>query len=204
MSDLERFLNDLPEPTPVLLKAALAHVQFETIHPFLDGNGRVGRLLITLLLCHEKVLRAPMLYLSLYFKTHRRHYYELLNGVRSQGDWESWLDFFAEAVVVSATQGVDTAQQLAQLCERDRYRIGTLGRAAVTALQVHRLLLQQPLVSSNWLVEKTGRSAATINKALASLQQVDVLRELTSGRRNRLFCYHEYVEILNRGAELPG
>lgn len=203
MSALERFLNDVPEPTPVLLKAALAHVQFETIHPFLDGNGRVGRLLITLLLCQEKVLSTPMLYLSLYFKTHRRHYYELLNAVRSHGDWESWLEFFAEAVIASATQGVETAQQLAQLCDRDRDRISTLGRAAASALQVHRLLLQQPLVSSNWLVERSGRSAATINKALASLEQLGLLREVTSGRRNRLFCYHEYVDILNRGAELP-
>ncbi len=112
MGTLELFLHDQPEPTPVLLKAALAHVQFETIHPFLDGNGRLGRLLITLLLCEQKMLREPMLYLSLYFKTHRQYYYELLNHVRLTGDWESWLDFFAEAVIVTATQAVETAQQL--------------------------------------------------------------------------------------------
>ncbi len=107
MSKLELFLHDQPEPTPVLLKAALAHVQFETIHPFLDGNGRLGRLLIALLLCEQKVLREPMLYLSLYFKTHRQYYYELLNNVRMTGDWEAWLDFFAEAVIVTATQAVE-------------------------------------------------------------------------------------------------
>ncbi len=115
MSTLELFLHDQPEPTPVLLKAALAHVQFETIHPFLDGNGRLGRLLIALLLCEQKVLREPMLYLSLYFKTHRQYYYELLNNVRMTGDWEAWLDFFAEAVIVTATQAVETAQQLLDL-----------------------------------------------------------------------------------------
>ncbi len=133
MGKLELFLHGRPEPTPVLLKAALAHVQFETIHPFLDGNGRLGRLLITLLLCEEKVLREPMLYLSLYFKTHRQHYYELLNNVRLTGDWEAWLDFFAEAVIVTSTQAVETAQQLLDLSNKDRDRISGLGRAAVSA-----------------------------------------------------------------------
>ncbi|MGA8831727.1 MAG: Fic family protein, partial [Desulfomonilaceae bacterium] len=129
MGKLELFLHDQPEPTPALLKAALAHVQFETIHPFLDGNGRLGRLLITLLLCSRSVLREPMLYLSLYFKTHRQYYYELLNNVRLTGDWEAWLDFFAEAVIVTATQAVETAQQLLDLSNRDRDKISGLGRA---------------------------------------------------------------------------
>jgi Fic family protein len=128
MSKLERFLHDQPEPTPVLLKAALAHVQFETIHPFLDGNGRLGRLLITLLLYDQKVLREPMLYLSLYFKTHRQYYYELLNNVRLTGDWEAWLDFFAEAVIVTAGLAVETARQLIALSNLDRERINGLGR----------------------------------------------------------------------------
>lgn len=108
LGKLELFLHDRPEPTPVLLKAALAHVQFETIHPFLDGNGRLGRLLITLLLCERKVLKQSLLYLSLYFKTHRQYYYDLLNGVRLNGDWKSWLDFFAEAVIVTATQAMES------------------------------------------------------------------------------------------------
>lgn len=203
MSRLERFLNDLPEPTPVLLKAALTHVQFETIHPFLDGNGRVGRLLITLLLCSSQVLREPMLYLSLYFKTHRRYYYELLNNVREKGDWEAWLDFFAEAVIVTATQAVETAQQLVALSNQDRDRIGTLGRAAPSALQIHRVLTEHPLATSNWLVEKTGLTPATVNKALANLERLGIVRELTAQKRNRLFSYHDHVEIMNRGTELP-
>lgn len=203
MSRLERFLNDLPEPTPVLLKAALAHVQFETIHPFLDGNGRVGRLLITLLLCEQQVLREPMLYLSLYFKTHRRYYYELLNNIRETGDWEAWLDFFAEAVIVTATQAVETAQQLVALSNQDRDRIGTLGRAAPSALHIHRVLMEHPIATSNWLVEKTGLTSATVNKSLANLEQLGIVRELTAQKRNRLFSYHGYVEIMNRGTELP-
>ncbi|MDV3238085.1 MAG: Fic family protein [Gammaproteobacteria bacterium] len=203
MSRFESFLNDLPEPTPVLLKAALAHVQFETIHPFLDGNGRVGRLLITLLLCEQQVLREPMLYLSLYFKTHRRYYYELLNNVREAGDWEAWLDFFAEAVIVTATQAVETAQQLLALSNRDRDRIGTLGRAAPSAMRIHRVLMEHPIATSNWLVEKTGLTPATVNKSLANLEQLGVVRELTAQKRNRLFSYQDYVDIMNRGTELP-
>lgn len=203
MSRLERFLNDLPEPTPVLLKAALAHVQFETIHPFLDGNGRVGRLLVTLLLCEQQVLREPMLYLSLYFKTHRRYYYELLNNIRDTGDWEAWLDYFAEAVIVTATQAVETAQQLVALSNQDRDRIGTLGRAAPSALQIHRVLMEHAIATSNWLVEKTGLTPATVNKSLANLEQLGIVRELTAQKRNRRFSYHGYVEIMNRGTELP-
>ena len=115
MGEFERFLHDRPEHTPVLLKAALAHVQFETIHPFLDGNGRLGRLLITLLLCEQKALQEPMLYLSLYFKTHRQYYYELLNEVRLSGNWEAWLDFFAEAVIITANQALDTTSYNAEI-----------------------------------------------------------------------------------------
>jgi len=204
MSKLEHFLHDQPEPTPVLLKAAMAHVQFETIHPFLDGNGRLGRLLITLLLCEQKVLREPMLYLSLYFKTHRQYYYELLNNVRLSGDWEAWLDFFAEAVFVTATQAVETAQQLLDLSNQDRDKISGLGRAAASTLQVHRALMEQPIATSGWLVEKTGITPATVNKALSHLEQLGIVRELTAQKRNRLFSYAGYVEIMSRGTELPG
>ena len=203
MNKLELFLHDQPERTPALLKAALAHVQFETIHPFLDGNGRLGRLLITLLLCERRVLREPMLYLSLYFKTHRRYYYELLNRVRLTGDWEAWLDFFAEAVIVTADQAVETAQKLVELSNRDRDRISGLGRAAASTLQVHRAMMERPIATSGWLVEKTGITAATVNKALAHLQQLGILRELTERRRNRLFSYARYVEILSQGTEPP-
>jgi len=203
LSRLERFLHDQPEPTPVLLKAALAHVQFETIHPFLDGNGRLGRLLITLLLCEQKVLREPMLYLSLYFKTHRQIYYELLNKVRLTGDWEAWLDFFSEAVIVTATQAVETAQELLDLSNQDRDKISGLGRAAASTLQVHRVLMERPIATSGWLVEKTGITPATVNKALGHLEHLGIVRELTAQKRNRLFSYTGYVEIMSRGTELP-
>lgn len=204
MRKLELFLHDQPEPTPVLLKAALAHVQFETIHPFLDGNGRLGRLLITLLLWEQKVLREPMLYLSLYFKTHRQYYYELLNNVRLTGDWEDWLDFFAEAVMVTATQAVETTQQLLDLSNSDRDEISGLGRAAASTLQVHRALMEHPIATSGWLVEKTGITPATVNKALSHLEQLGIVKELTAQKRNRLFSYAGYIEIMSRGTELPG
>ena len=203
MSKLELFLHDQPEPSPVLLKAALAHVQFETIHPFLDGNGRLGRLLITLLLCGQKVLQEPMLYLSLYFKTHRQYYYQLLNNVRRTGDWEAWIDFFAEAVIATATQAVETAQQLLDLSNRDRNKISGLGRAKASALQVHRTLMEHPIATSGSLVEKTGITPATVNKALSHLEQLGIVKELTAQKRNRLFSYAGYIEIMSRGTELP-
>jgi Fic family protein len=204
MGKLELFLHDQPQPTPALLKAALAHVQFETIHPFLDGNGRLGRLLITLLLCEQKMLREPMLYLSLYFKSHRQYYYELLNGVRLSGNWEAWLDFFAEAVIVTATQAVDTARQLIDLANEDRDRISDLGRAAASTLRVHRALLERPITASGWLVKKTGITPATVNKCLRNLERLGIARELTSRRRNRVFSYTGILEIMNQGTELPG
>ena len=203
MGSLELFLHDQPEPTPALLKAALAHVQFETIHPFLDGNGRLGRLLITLLLCGEKVLREPMLYLSLYFKTHRQAYYEALNNVRLTGDWEAWLDFFAEAVIVTATLAEDAARRLADLADEDRRKLAGLGRAASSTLSVHQELLERPVATSGWLVKRTGLTAHTVNRSLGHMVRLDVVRELTAKRRNRVFSYHRYLEILNRGAELP-
>jgi Fic family protein len=203
LGKLELFFHDKPEPTPVLLKAALSHVQFETIHPFLDGNGRLGRLLIPLLLCEQKVIRAPMLYLSLYFKTHRKFYYELLNRVRLEGDWEAWLDFFAEAVIVTATQAVETAQRLYDLSRNDKEKISNIGRAANSTLQVHHTLMEHPIATSGWLVEKTGLTPATVNKALNHLVELGIVRELTAKRRNRLFSYFLYISMLNEGTELP-
>jgi Fic family protein len=203
MSKLELFLHDQPESTPVLLKAALTHVQFETIHPFLDGNGRLGRLLITLLLCEQKVLREPMLYLSLYFKTHRRQYYEILNAVRLNGNWEAWLDFFAEAVLVTATQAIETTEHLLQLSIHDRNTISGLGRGAPSTMEIHRALMEHPVATSGSLVRKTGLTSATVNKALRNLERLDIVTELTAQKRNRLFSYARYIEIMNRGTELP-
>ncbi len=204
MGALELFLHDQPEATPPLLKAALAHVQFETIHPFLDGNGRLGRLMIALLLCEKKVLREPMLYLSLFFKTHRPAYYELLNRVRTDGDWESWLDFFAEAVAVTAGQAVDTVQRLEALARQDRERIQGLRRAAGSALRVHHELLRRPVSTSRAVEKQTGLSHVTVNKTLDHLCRLGLVRELTGHKRNRVFSYHAYLAILNEGTELPG
>jgi Fic family protein len=196
LKPLERFLNDEPEPTPPLMKAALAHVQFETIHPFLDGNGRLGRLLIVLQLVADGVLREPMLYPSLYFKTHRALYYELLNEVRLHGDWERWLEFFAEGIQASAAQAVTTANTLLALINADRERIAALGRAASSALEVHWALQRQPIATSAALVKITGLTAATVNKSLAHLEQLRIVAELTSRQRGRVFSYRRYVEEL--------
>ena len=203
MGKLELFLHDQPEPTPALLKAALAHVQFETIHPFLDGNGRLGRLLITLLLFQEGVLREPLLYLSLYFKTHRQYYYELLGAIRHTGDWEAWLDFFAEAVLVTANQALEMAQQLNKVRKQDLEKIQTLGRAGDSVRQVHRALCERPLATAGWLSEKSGLTPATTNKSLAHLQTLGIVQEVTRQKRNRLFSYAGYIEIMNKGTELP-
>lgn len=199
MGQLELFLHNQPEPIPVLIKAALAHVQFETIHPFLDGNGRVGRLLITLLLCEQKVLRMPMLYLSLYFKSHREKYYELLNVVRFKGDWEAWLEFFAEAIIETANQAVETVQRLMKLEVDDRAKISQSGRIASSVLRVHRALCERPLTTVKALTEQTGLSIATINKCLVHLLSLDIVRELTERKRGRVFVYTAYLEIMNRG-----
>ena len=204
MSALERFLHDEPEPTPALVKAALAHVQFETIHPFLDGNGRVGRLLITLLLCEQGVLHAPLLYLSLYFKTHRTAYYRHLDAVRHNGDWEAWLAFFAEAVSRTAQQAMETVQQIDALSRRHEALIKPLGRAANSALKIHRSMRLRPIATANWLAEQTGLSPATVNKSLAHLERLGVIDEPTARKRNRLFRYAEYLDLLERGIDPVG
>lgn len=199
LTAFEKFLHDQPIVTPVVLKAALAHVQFETIHPFLDGNGRLGRLLITLLLCWKQVLKEPMLYLSLYFKRHRQQYYDLLSEVRQTGDWEAWLEFFADAIISTSAQAVDTARRLVELSRQDREATAGLGRISGSALRVHHGLLEHPIVSAKWLVEHTGLSPATVNKCLAELEALGIVKELTAQKRNKLFSYSKYIAILNEG-----
>ena len=200
----ERFLNDMPESTPPLVKAALAHVQFETIHPFLDGNGRVGRLLIALQLSADGLMREPMLYLSLHFKEHRQTYYELLNAVRLTGDWEAWLDFFAQAVLAAATQAATSATRLLELTSTDGQRIAALGRAASSAVAIHQVLQRQPIATAASLAAATGLTQATVNKALAHLERIGVVAELTRKQRGRVFSYARYAKILNEGMALPG
>ena len=201
---LERFLNDDPEPVPPLLKAALVHVQLETIHPFLDGNGRLGRLLIVLQLVADGVLREPMPYPSPFFNTHRAPYYELLNEVRLHGDWERWLDFFAEGIEASATQAVATANALLALVNADRDRIAGPGRAAASALAVHQALQRQPIATSAALVKATRLTPATVNKSLAHMERLGVVAEVTNRQRGRVFSYLEYVEELAAELETRG
>jgi Fic family protein len=201
MGALERFLNDEPTRTPPLEKAALAHLQFETIHPFLDGNGRVGRLLVTLLLWKENVLTEPLLYLSLYLKQNRTRYYELLQSVRQDGDWEAWIDFFAEGVTTTAEGAVETARSLAKLFEKDRHRIEAVGRGAGSALRVHHELQKRPLSTVGRLCAATGLSVPTVTKSIGSLERLGIVREVTRKKRNRVFSYSAYLRQLTKGTE---
>ena len=203
LAPLERFLHDDPAHTPPLLKAALAHLQFETIHPFLDGNGRVGRLLIALMLAADGLLREPLLYFSLHFKEHRQVYYDLLNRVRHTGDWESWLEFFAEAVETSATQAAGAARRLLDLASTDAVRIERLGRPSASGLAVHRALQRQPISTAASLAATTGLSPATVNKTLVHLERLRIVSELTNRKRGRVFSYTRYIDILNEGISAP-
>ena len=199
LGNLETFLHD--ENTPSLVRAALAHVQFETIHPFLDGNGRIGRLLITLLLCNEGVLPEPMLYLSLYLKKNRAAYYDLLQRVRLTGDWEAWLDFFFDGVAETALQAAETVGRLLALFQTDRQRIYELGRTAGSAPRVHEFMQKQPLVSASRLVKELEISKPTANAALGVLKKLGIVNELTGTQRNRVFAYENYLRILSEGTE---
>lgn len=201
LGDLEKFLHDDRQPLTTLVKAALAHVQFETIHPFLDGNGRVGRLLITLYLCAEKLLREPLLYLSLHFKTHRATYYDLLTRVRRHGEWEAWLEFFLEAVIDTAGEAVGTIGQLAARVAEDRARVATLGRARGSADTVLTALQRRPIATVAWLAEATQLTPATVGKALMHLQALGIVSERTGQRRNRLFDYGGYIRVLEAGMQ---
>ena len=200
---LEKYLHNDPVKTPALIKAALAHVQFETIHPFLDGNGRLGRLLITFLLCAEGVLQEPLLYLSLYFKRHRSQYYDLLQTVRLNGDWEAWLSFFLAGVAEIANQAAATAKALMALSADDEKRIRGLRKASGSALQVHRLLQSQPMVSIGKASQTLGLSVPTVTAALGHLAQLEIVREITGRRYGRSFAYNTYLQILNEGIETP-
>lgn len=197
----EEFLHDQPVQTPLLIKAALAHVQFENIHPFLDGNGRLGRLLITLLLCSEQALREPTLYLSLHFKQHRDEYYERLQRVRTHGEWEEWLRFFLEGVLSTAHQAVETARSVLDLFERDRLAIQAVGRAAASVLRVHEILQRHPLLSIQGVAARAGLSVPTSTASLRRLQELGMVNEVTGRRRGRRYSYAKYVALLAAGTE---
>ena len=199
MGSLELFLHN--HDVPSLVRAGLAHAQFETIHPFLDGNGRTGRLLVTLLLCHDGVLPQPLLYLSLFLKKHRSAYYELLQSVRTHGTWEEWLDFFLQGVEETANQAADTASRLLQVFQQDRARLHRLGRKGTSAIKLHDVLQKQPVITVTRLVAKFGFTAPTANTALVVLVEQGIVREITGHRRNRVFSYTEYLRTLNEGTE---
>ena len=203
MGKLELFLHNQPEKTPVLVKIALAHLQFETIHPFLDGNGRLGRLMIPLLLYSEKILQEPILYISYYFKANRQRYYELLNETRFTGDWETWLDFFAEAVIETANQAIDTANRLLKMAANDKQRISQLKRVSGSVHLIHQSMMERPLVTTKWLQEKTQLAQPTVNTSLVELEELGIIKEITGKKRNRLYSYKEYIQILEEGTELP-
>jgi Fic family protein len=198
MGELEKFLHS---DTPALVKAALAHLQFETIHPFLDGNGRIGRLLITLLLCHEGVLREPLLYSSLYFKQNRQRYYDELNGARESGDFERWLDFFATAIRVSAEQATTTGLRISAVFREDRNRVREMGRQAPTILLVQEALQAKPLATIATLTQSTGFTTPTVTQALSELQKLGIVRETTGRARGRIFAYVRYLDALNAETE---
>lgn len=200
MGALEKFLHDHKAP-PALVKAALWHVQFETIHPFLDGNGRVGRLVVTLLLCAEGVLREPMLYLSLYLKQHRSRYYELLDAVRRTGDWERWIAFFCDGVATVAGGAVTTARRLLDLAEADRDRLISLGRRAGSAPTVQHALLRTPVSTIPHLAKRTGLTLPTVAKALDLLIEHRMVSEITGKKRDRVYRYDRYLGLLNEGTE---
>ena len=204
MGDLEKYIHEKSKPLPLLIRAALAHVQFETIHPFLDGNGRLGRLLITLMLQAEGALREPVLYLSLFLKTHRDTYYDLLQQVRKSGDWEAWLEFFLVGVQETSDQAAETAKSILELFEADRLAIEGLGRPAGSALQVHQYVQTKPLISVAEAKTAMAISAPTIRKSIDHLVNLGILVEMTGKRRDRIFVYDKYVATLSQGTEPIG
>jgi Fic family protein len=201
LGDLEHYIHDNASGLPPIIKAGLIHLQFETIHPFLDGNGRLGRLLITLYLCSQKVIEQPLLYLSLYFKTRRADYYRLLQEVRETGAWEAWLDFFLKGVAITANEAFSAATRIHVLMRDDRQRIGAKSDRASSVLRVHEVLQTSPFLTAAKAGQKTGLTKPTINAAFEQLQKLGIVEEITKKRRGRVYAYQAYLGILNEGGE---
>jgi Fic family protein len=201
LGSLELFIHNQESGLPLLIKAALIHVQFETIHPFLDGNGRLGRLLITFLLCAEGILHEPILYLSLYLKARRSTYYDLLQAVREKGDWETWIEFFLTGVIETANQATDTARQLLTLFDSDRRKIAGIGRVSPSVLRVHEMLQRKPLSNVSGATKQLGLSEPTVQKSLDIMIKLGIVRELTGRQRRRVYAYSDYLDILKQGTE---
>jgi Fic family protein len=198
---LESFIHDETTDLPLLVKAALVHVQFETIHPFLDGNGRLGRLLITFLMCERGVLREPLLYLSLFFKQNRQTYYDHLQAVREHGAWEDWVGFFLRGVTETARQGIQTAQNLLRLFGNDRARIEELGRPAATTLRLHQFLQRRGLTTIPLASRQLGLSQPTITSGIAHLRALGIVRETTGRQRGKIFVYGAFLDLLSEGTD---
>ncbi len=202
LDSFEKFLHDESVKLPTLVKAALAHHQFETIHPFLDGNGRLGRLLITFILCVEGVIKEPMLYLSLYFKEHKQSYYDHLQLVRENGDWEEWLQFFLKGVIDTASQAVAAAKSIQDLFETDRHKIGSFGKASSSMLIVHQYLQRNPIAEAKNIVSSCKISLPTANNALGNLEEIGIVGEITGKLRNKIYVYKKYLDTLSEGTSL--
>ena len=201
LSELERYIHAKDEFHP-LVRAGLVHVQFETIHPYLDGNGRIGRLLITLLLEHWNLLSAPLLYLSLFFKRHRQEYYRLLDNVRRQGDWEGWLAFYLEGVSVIADEAVESSRSLNEIVSKDRERVLSADNATVMSLRLLEMLPRHPIVTVSRVVEMLGTTKPTASKAVGILENLGILVQRSRRRRDRMFRYETYLENLRAGTDL--
>jgi len=201
LGDFERFLHATDPPMSILVKAALCHVQFESIHPFLDGNGRLGRLLITFLFCAKGVMKDPSLYLSLYMKRNRKRYYELLQEVRVNGNWEDWVEFFLHGVEETATQAVEAARQIVAVLSKDRKRVEQTGRAARSALLLFQMLQRRPIISIATAATILKLSKPTVAKSIEVLLKLGILNEATGKLKGRLFAYKEYIAILGIGTE---
>ncbi len=199
LSDFENFLYD--NALPVLIRAGLLHVQFETIHPFLDGNGRLGRLLIPLLLCNGGMLDEPILYLSLYLKQNRQVYYDLLQEVRLHGTWETWLEFFLEGVFRSAKQAIKTANLINNLFENDLIKIASLGRVRFSCEQTLEYLKMLPQVTAPLLASELEMSAPTARSALNHMMALGILEEMSGKKRDKIYVYRNYLNILEDGAQ---
>ena len=201
LSELERYIH-VDDELPAIVRAGLLHVQFETIHPYLDGNGRIGRLLIVLLLQHWQLLSRPLLYLSLFFKRHRSEYYRRLSAVRSDGDWEGWLDFFLHGISTVANEAVETARDLFSLVATDRERVIRQRKTSLAAVRLFESLPKRPLITAAWVVDALQTTKPTAGRAIEALEAAGVLVEITGKKRDRVFSYQAYLERLRSGTDL--
>ena len=196
MSELEKFIHTENFAYSSLIKTGLTHVQFETIHPFLDGNGRIGRLLIMLQLCHEGLLSQPVLYISLYINKHRAEYYKLLNAVRTEGRWLNWLEFYLNAVLESSEHAVSVAMQLKNLFQNDELKIRNAGGRKGSAVQIHQAFQKDPVLTLSNITQSTGLTFPAVSKGVSVLENLGIVRELTGKQRNRVYAYSNYIAIL--------